>query len=69
MQLLLAVLHAHAIAGVDDPHKCVGLLEVVTPVWAEGALATDIPYVQSTRSASRFRSISGDNTYICLVCI
>ena len=43
VQLFFAVLHAHAIAGVDDPDECVCLLKVVPPIWAKRALPTDVP--------------------------
>ena len=43
MQFLLAIFHAHAVTGVDDPDDGVSLLEVIAPVGAEGALAADVP--------------------------
>ena len=43
VQLLLAVLHAHPIPGVDDPHEGVRLLKVITPVRPERALSSDVP--------------------------
>ena len=43
VKFFLAILHTHAIARVDDPYKSVGLLEVVAPIWSEGALPADVP--------------------------
>ncbi len=43
VELLFAILHAHAVSRVDDPDQGVSLLEIVPPVRAESALATDVP--------------------------
>ena len=44
VQLLLAVLHTHAIARIDDPHKCIGLLKIIPPVGPERSLTANIPW-------------------------
>ena len=43
VELLFAVLHAHAVSRVDDPDQRVCLLEIVPPIRPESALATDVP--------------------------
>jgi len=43
MEFLLAVLHAHSITRVHDPNEGIRLLEVVSPIWPQGSLATHIP--------------------------
>lgn len=43
MQLFLAILHAHAVARVDDPDERVGLFEVISPVRPQRALSADVP--------------------------
>lgn len=43
VELLLAILHAHAVSRVDHPDQRVGLLKIVPPIWTESPLTTDIP--------------------------
>jgi hypothetical protein len=44
MKFLLAVFHAHPISRIDDPNERVCLLEIVPPIWTEGALSAYVPW-------------------------
>jgi len=46
LQFLPAVVQPLTIGGIHDPDECVGLLEVVLPVRAEGLLAAHVPLGQ-----------------------
>ena len=46
LQVLLDLLHAHLVSGVDHVDESVGLVVVVTPVRADLPLTTDIPNVE-----------------------
>ena len=46
LQVLLDLLHAHLVGGVDHVDEGVGLVVVVAPVRADLPLATDIPNVE-----------------------
>lgn len=43
VEFLFAVIHAHAVTGVDDPDEGVRGLEVVAPVRSESSLSADVP--------------------------
>ena len=46
LQVLLDLIHAHLVSGVDHVDESVGLVVVVTPVRADLPLTTDIPNVE-----------------------
>ena len=46
LQVLLDLLHAHLVSGVDHVDEGVGLVVVVAPVRADLPLTTDIPNVE-----------------------
>ena len=46
LELLVAVLEARAVGGVDDSYQSVGLLEIVAPVRAQRRLPAHVPDVE-----------------------
>ncbi len=46
LKFLGALLQALLIGGVNDVNETIGVLEIILPVGANGALTTDIPNVQ-----------------------
>merc|ERR1712054_392018 len=46
VQLFSSLTQSVRVGTVDDINQCVGVLKVVLPVWADGFLPPDVPYIQ-----------------------
>lgn len=66
MKLVLAVLDAQSIGGIDNPYQSICFLKVVSPVRPQSLLPANVPWIDtmSCKKAQRSQRSKGVLTYV-----